>query len=191
MLRTRMGLGLKVFARNCDVRTISPETAAAFLQRNHVYGSARARYRLGLFRVRSTGNTEAGMEQTPTLVAVATFSSGRHREEGIMSYEWVRYASSHGVRVVGGMGRLLDAFVAKTVGGAPVDVMTYADLEWYNGRSYLRLGFKPCGDRDPVWFLCRKGSPERQICQTGTESHEDGQIMICNLGSRKYILHKR
>lgn len=191
MLRTRMGLGLKVFARNCDVRTISPETAAAFLQRNHVYGSARARYRLGLFRVRSTGNTEAGMEQTPTLVAVATFSSGRHREEGIMSYEWVRYASSHGVRVVGGMGRLLDAFVAKTAGGAPVDVMTYADLEWYDGRSYLRLGFKPCGDRDPVWFLCRKGSPERQICQTGTESHEDGQIMICNLGSRKHILHKR
>ena len=72
-----------------------------------------------------------------------------------------------------------------------MDVMTYADLEWYDGRSYLRLGFKPCGDRDPVWFLCRKGSHERQICQTGTESHEDGQIMICNLGSRKYILHKR
>ena len=162
-MRVRMGQGLGVFARNCEVRAVTPEAAASFLQRNHVYGSARARYRLGLFRIRSTGNAEAGMDQTPGMVAVATFSDGRRREDGTVSYEWVRYASVQGVRVVGGMGRLLDAFVATVGDGIPMDVMTYADLEWYDGRSYLRLGFKPCGDRAPVWFLCRPGCPLQQV----------------------------
>lgn len=188
MMRVRMGQGLRVFARNCEVRAITPEAAVSFLQRNHVYGSARARYRLGLFRIRSTGNAEAGMDQTPGMVAVATFSDGRRREDGTVSYEWVRYASVQGVRVVGGMGRLLDAFVATVGDGTPMDVMTYADLEWYDGRSYLRLGFKPCGDRAPVWFLCRPGCSGRQICRTEAAVDEEDGVKICNLGSRKYVL---
>lgn len=188
MMRVRMGQGLRVFARNCEVRAVTPEAAASFLQRNHVYGSARARYRLGLFRIRSTGNAEAGMDQTPGMVAVATFSDGRRREDGTVSYEWVRYASVQGVRVVGGMGRLLDAFVATVGDGTPMDVMTYADLEWYDGRSYLRLGFKPCGDRAPVWFLCRPGCPGRQVCCTEAAVDEVDGVKICNLGSRKYVL---
>ena len=188
MMRVRMGQGLRVFARNCEVRAVTPEAAASFLQRNHVYGSARARYRLGLFRIRSTGNAEAGMDQTPGMVAVATFSDGRRREDGTVSYEWVRYASVQGVRVVGGMGRLLDAFVATVGDGTPMDVMTYADLEWYDGRSYRRLGFKPCGDRAPVWFLCRPGCPGRQICRTEAAVDEVDGVKICNLGSRKYVL---
>lgn len=191
MMRVRMGQGLRVFARNCEVRAVTPEAAASFLQRNHVYGSARARYRLGLFRIRSTGNAEAGMDQTPGMVAVATFSDGRRREDGTVSYEWVRYASVQGVRVVGGMGRLLDAFVATVGDGTPMDVMTYADLEWYDGRSYRRLGFKPCGDRAPVWFLCRPGCSGRQICRTEAAVDEEDGVKICNLGSRKYILCSR
>ena len=188
MMRVRMGQGLRVFARNCEVRAVTPEAAASFLQRNHVYGSARARYRLGLFRIRSTGNAEAGMDQTPGMVAVATFSDGRQREDGTVSYEWVRYASVQGARVVGGMGRLLDAFVATVGDGTLMDVMTYADLEWYDGRSYLRLGFKPCGDRAPVWFLCRPGCPGRQVCRTEAAVDEVDGVKICNLGSRKYVL---
>ena len=191
MMRVRMGQGLRVFARNCEVRAVTPEAAASFLQRNHVYGSARARYRLGLFRIRSTGNAEAGMDQTPGMVAVATFSDGRRREDGTVSYEWVRYASVQGVRVVGGMGRLLDAFVATVGDGTPMDVMTYADLEWYDGRSYRRLGFKPCGDRAPVWFLCRPGCPGRQVCRTEAAVDEVDGVKICNLGSRKYVLCSR
>ena len=187
MLRVRMGQGLRVFARNCEVRAVTPEAAAAFLQRNHVYGSARTRYRLGLFRIRSTGSAETGMDQTPGMVAVATFSDGRLREDGTVSYEWVRYAGVRGVSVVGGMGRLLDAFVATVGDGTPMDVMTYADLEWYDGRSYRRLGFRPCGDRAPVWFLCRPGCPGRQICRAESAVDEENGVKICNLGSLKYV----
>lgn len=120
------------------------------------------------------------MDQTPGMVAVATFSDGRLREDGTVSYEWVRYACVRGVSVVGGMGRLLDAFVATVGDGTPVEVMTYADLEWYDGASYRKLGFRPCGLREPVMFRCIDG---QRVC-----SRDDGKgVALLNLGSLKYV----
>ena len=185
MLLARSGHGKRVFARNCEVRTVSPQAAATFLEHNHIYGPARAKYRLGLFRMRATGKAEAGMEDTPVMVAVATFSQGRTREDGSCSYEWVRYASARGVRVVGGMGMLLETFVSSVKGDAGLDVMTYADLEWYDGRSYIRLGFQPCGDRAPVRFLCRAEGGGR--IYTDSPQPDDGAVEIFNMGSRKYV----
>lgn len=204
MLRVRLGGGQRVFARNCTVRRIDAETAAAFLGRNHVYGAAKAPFRLGLFRKRSTGRTEAPMDLTPQLVAVALFSEGRMMEDGALScgpylsYEWVRYASARDLRVTGGMGRLLEAFVeARRQEGTagPLEVMTYADLEWYDGRSYVRLGFEDCGYRPPVAFLCTgdggmrvhegKIRSDRRFRHLAGET--DGMARIFNLGSRKFV----
>ena len=204
MLRVRLGGGQRVFARNCTVRRIDAETAAAFLERNHVYGAAKAPFRLGLFRKRSTGRTEAPMDLTPQLVAVALFSEGRMMEDGALScgpylsYEWVRYASARDLRVTGGMGRLLEAFVeARRQEGVagPLEVMTYADLEWYDGRSYVRLGFEDCGYRPPVAFLCTvdggmrvhegKIRSDRRFRHLAGET--DGMARIFNLGSRKFV----
>ena len=157
MLEVRLGQGMRVFARNCGVRIITAETAAAFLERNHVYGPARSEIRLGLFRERATGAGEAAMDRTPQLAAVAVFSSGRRMDGGILSYEWVRYASLRGVRVTGGMGRLLEAFadgVRERSGSEPFEVMTYSDEEWFDGGSYAGLGFVEAGRRQPVAFLC-------------------------------------
>ena len=204
MLRVRLGGGQRVFARNCTVRRIDAETAAAFLERNHVYGAAKAPFRLGLFRKRSTGRTEAPMDLTPQLVAVALFSEGRMMEDGALScgpylsYEWVRYASARDLRVTGGMGRLLEAFVeARRQEGTegPLEVMTYADLEWYGGRSYSRLGFEERGCRPPVEFLCApdgsmrvhegKIRSDRRFRHLAGET--DGMARIFNLGSRKFV----
>lgn len=196
MLRVRMGAGYNIFARNCEVRVISAGTAASFLQANHIYGSARSAVRLGLFRLRSTGRREAPMDSTPPMVAVATFSSGRRMGGAGISYEWVRYASLRGVRVVGGMGRLIDAFagIARIENrGEEFGVMTYADMEWYGGDSYLRLGFRADGMRPPVRFLCDP--------VTGMRVHEgkiltdrrfrgldaEGMVPVLNLGSLRYV----
>ncbi len=141
MLAVRLGRGESVYARNCEVREVSAEVAADFLGRNHLYGSTRSAYRYGLFRRRATGRNEAQMMDTTSLVAVATFSAGKLFSAGgvsgngssssmysesagagvvvdnhaasVISYEWIRYASAKGTRVVGGMGRLLDAFVSR------------------------------------------------------------------------------
>lgn len=126
-----------VFARKCSVRRIDKITAAAFLNSNHRMGDTTARYRYGAFLDKTQGNLEAG-----TLVAVATFSNARRMLDGTRSYEWIRYSSIDGLRVVGGMGKLLEAFVSEI---KPDDVMTYADTSISDGASYLELGFTPEG----------------------------------------------
>ena len=130
-----------IFARNCSVRRLARPDAAAFLDANHRMGSCYARYCYGLFVNRSTGNAEASLAPG-TLVAVATFSNGRRMRDGSRSFEWIRYSSLAGFRVVGGMSRLLDAFVREV---SPDDVMTYVDASTSDGAAYLDLGFEFVG----------------------------------------------
>lgn len=130
---------VSVFARNCVVRRIDSVAARAFLERNHRYGFSRCGYCYGLF-VERQGHD--GRYVPGDLVAVSCFSKPRHREEEgrrISSYEWVRYASLEGVRVSGGMGKMLKAFIGDR---HPDDVMTYAPLQdGTEGDVYAKLGF--------------------------------------------------
>ena len=143
----------QIYARNCEVRKIDKKTAAEFLAVNHSYGDASCRHRYGLYLKRHTGHNAGSASIEPgCLVAVATFSNGRKWIKGdktIRSYEWTRYASLPGVRLSGGMGRLLKAFIADV---KPDDIMTYADLEWSEGKVYEILGFTMEGHKSPVLF---------------------------------------
>ena len=119
-----------------------------------------------------------------SLVAVATFSNARKWQKGektIRSYEWTRYASLPGVRINGGMGKMLKAFVDDV---NPDDVMSYADLEWSEGAVYEQLGFKLEGVKDPVLF-CVDGQWRRSPVKPGMQ---DVPRYFQNLGSNKYRL---
>lgn len=129
-----------IFARNCEVRRIDKPTASAFLQTHHRYGNARARFCYGLFLKRYTGSSTPLFE-AGTLVAVAQFSAARKWiKEGkeVRSYEWVRYSSITGVRIAGGMGKMLKTFINEQ---KPDDIMTYAISDWSEGDVYRKLGF--------------------------------------------------
>lgn len=133
------------------------------------------------------------------------------------SYEWVRYISLPGVRVVGGMGKLLNAFVnSVTILGAarPIEVMSYSDNEWSAGEAYKRLGFTEVAYREPVTYYIEKKSFERlsyrklltkisrqdclavgknmQITDTKrfAEIVSNNYYEIKNRGSRKFLLQK-
>lgn len=130
-----------IFARNCELRRIDKPTAKTFLDAYHRLGDTTCRYRYGLFTRRTTGAGETSMP-AGTLVAVSTFSNARRWQKGecvVSSYEWIRYASIDGVRVVGGMGKLLQAFIDDV---RPDDIMSYADAGWPDGGdAYRALGF--------------------------------------------------
>ena len=134
-----------IFARNCSVRRIDRPAAAAFLDSSHRLGSAYCRYCYGLFVERTTGAAESRVPRG-TLVAVSAFSGARRWQKGdrrISSYEWVRYASLPGIRVVGGMGKTLSAFIEEY---HPDDVMSYADAGSPDGGdAYRVLGFREEG----------------------------------------------
>ena len=167
-----------IFARNCRVERIPKPEAAAFLDANHRLGSTGGRYFYGLFVERSTGASESHVKEG-TLAAVAVFSNARRWEkEGriIRSYEWIRYASLQSLRVVGGMGKLLEAFINEV---RPDDVMSYADADYPDsGQSYLKLGFRSEGEcsragRTNIKYrllLRSQSSPEETEEQSHTHS---------------------
>lgn len=135
-----------IFARNCSVKRIEAPQARAFLEQNHRYGFSRARYHYGIFIERTGGGAKdacgAGTFPIGTMVAAGSFSAARRwiKQEGeVNSHEWVRYASMEGVRVLGGMGKMLQAFIDEV---HPDDVMSYAPLDRGDeGEVYLQLGF--------------------------------------------------
>lgn len=130
---------ISLFARNCTVRKIDSAPAKAFMEANHRYGFSKCRYCYGLF-VSHEGHD--GVFHMNDMVAVACFSNARRWVKGdrtVRSYEWVRYASVEGTRVLGGMSKLLKAFIADT---DPDDIMSYAPLESGDeGEVYATLGF--------------------------------------------------
>lgn len=201
-LLSHLEIFFPIYARNCEVKRIDKSTAAAFLKANHSYGDAACRYRYGLFVKRHTGHlaatAEAGKYCPGTLVAVATFSNARKWVKGdktIRSYEWTRYASLPEIRVTGGMGKLLETFIEDV---QPDDIMSYADLEWSEGKVYEQLGFTLEGRKEPVMFmvddLWRRFpvKPEMTGKSATTEdkggAKEAGGVFFLNFGSRKYRL---
>lgn len=195
MMKARLLAHLEVFsqayARNCEVRRIDKITAKEFLDRYHSYGNAACKYRYGLYLKRHTGHIAREMgfsgntdDEGNSLIAVATFSNARKwikdgRE--IRSYEWTRYASLPQLRVSGGMGKLLKAFINEV---QPDDIMSYADLEWSEGQVYETLGFKGEAAKEPVTFVIDPQTWKRTPYKDGME----GILFFRNSGSRKLRL---
>ena len=184
MMKARLLAHLEVFtslyARNCEVRKIDKETAAEFLDKNHSYGDAACRYRYGMYLRRPSRD---GKLQAGTLVAVATFSNARKWVKGektIRSYEWTRYASLPGVRISGGMGKVLKAFIKDV---QPDDIMSYADLEWSEGNVYEQLGFMLEGRKEPVMFVV-----DEEWRRFPVKPGMTGDRFFTNQGSNKYRL---
>ena len=143
------------------------------------------------------------------LIAVATFSNARRwMKDGkeISSYEWTRYASLPDMRVSGGMGKLLKAFINDV---HPDDIMSYADLEWSEGSVYKALGFREELGKEPVDFVVDGQTWARRAMRsldklgmtegssrmtegwsrmTEGSSGMTGELYFRNFGSRKFRL---
>lgn len=222
-LLAHLGLFTPVYARNCEIRRIGKTEASAFLAANHSYGDAACRYRYGMFLRRHTGHiangmrcggtSGTGMPLPGTMVAAAEFSNARKwikDGQEIRSYEWTRYASLPGVRVCGGMGKMLQAFISET---GPDDIMSYADIEWSDGNVYDSLGFSLEAVKSPVMFMidgttyrrtairpgsqergtdARKGNASRTGQEEGNGQEDNGAtastLYFRNWGSYKYRL---
>lgn len=192
----------QAYARNCEVRRIDKEAARKFLEDNHAYGYALCKYQYGLFLKRHTGHIARQMcergkvdgsvpnDNVGELIAVATFSKARKWiKDGkeIRSYEWVRSASLPGMRVSGGMGKLLRAFIKDV---QPDDIMSYADLEWSEGEVYKALGFMEESLKSPVCFEVDSASWERHpIRNRSTDNISPADCRYyANLGGVKFRL---
>jgi hypothetical protein len=183
-----------VFARNTVVERITQPQANAFLQEHHLGGSPIARFKYGIFH-----------KKTKELLGAATFSPPRkfYREEKeYRSYELIRYASKLNTTITGGLSKVLKAFIKDV---DPDDIMTYADRDWWTGRSYYPLGFKQTELMPTLGFWLKLPNYTRFTKQQLLALHknelnrqknveltrwleEKGYIRLYNSGTKKFLL---
>jgi len=195
-LAAMLGISAKIPARLTLARRVDNAATAQFLQANHLNGSTVSKFRYGLFLPKRYYRVlpddfafEASADEL--LVAVATFSNARiftQNGEPFRSHELIRFASLTGTNVVGALDKLLNAFIREK---SPDDIMTYADLEWSDGRSYKRLGFEERGSIPPqkayveaATMLRTRKQPERAHSEDRTLAE---YLTVNNLGSIKYV----
>jgi hypothetical protein len=198
-LRALVGISERIPARLTQVRRIDKPTAERFLQINHLQVFTNVKYKYGLFlparyfRVLSADFSEKPPEAPELLVAVATFSHPRQVVRNGISHrsvELVRFANMLNCTVVGGLDKLLKAF---TTDFHPDDIMTYADRDWSNGRSYEKLGFTRLEQTEPQSFWVHPGEWIRYYpnhLPGGLMENEmpgKGYIPVYNSGSIKFV----
>lgn len=125
-----------IYARDCDVRTVSANDACAFLDENHLQGRCGSSVRLGLYY-----NGE--------LISLMTFGKPRYSTK----YEWelIRFCSKKRLHVTGAASRLLVHFERDY---KPSSLVSYADRRWSSGNVYHQLGFTLEHETQPNhWYV--------------------------------------
>ncbi len=147
-IKNLLGLSQKIAARLCTFEKITKPNAASFFAENHLLGPCHVSNNYGLVY---KGN----------LVLVASFSKSRVMIDGQVyyrSYELVRLASLKNFIVVGGMHKILQNFIKlKNV----VHLMTYIDLNFGDGKSFEKFGFKKIGSAQLQGFYLNPIKQER------------------------------
>ncbi|MGA0557030.1 hypothetical protein ACO2Q8_10290 [Larkinella sp. VNQ87] len=198
-LRALAGVSERIPARLTEVRRIDRPTTARFLEEHHLQVVTQSKYKYGLFlparyfRVLSPGFLGEHASDPELLVAVATFSHPRTMVRNgtpCRSVELVRFANHWNCTVVGGLDKLLKAF---TTDVRPDDIMTYADRDWSDGRSYQKLGFEQREATEPQTFWVRPGEWQRFYPHhlpdglTEAELPAHGFVPVYNSGSLKFL----
>jgi hypothetical protein len=194
-LLSQLGTGKKIHGRLTEV--VKPEKSIAddFLNNYHLQESTNAQHCYGL-------------NLKDDLMSVATFSKGRlmtYEKENYLSHELIRFASKSGFSIVGGLSKLIAAFVKEQ---NAVHLMTYADRDWSNGNSYTKLGFRKIENTAPQQFWINKNEMQRlyehRLPKTLLNEFNSGKkitleefltakgyFKIYNSGNTKFILDLR
>lgn len=151
----------KIYARNCNIQTVSKDDCDTFLETYHIQGKDNSKIRYGIYY-----NDE--------LFGVMTFgacrvSLGGKNKSG--EYELYRFCTkSH---IIGSGGKLLSHFIKIN---SPTLIITYADRRWTKSSNnlYEQLGFKKESNGTPNYWYFKGGSKRYH-----------------RFGFTKHILHKK
>lgn len=176
------GKSRRIPARVCQFMPISADVYRAFLEQFHLFGSAKAAFRYGLYLPESYRRFLPENEPTkagPFLVSVGGFSKIQlwERAHGpSRSMEWIRFASLPNYHVIGGWKKMLTH-----VHGLhqPDDIMTYADRGWQgNSQGLASLGFALDSYLPSLRFRWDVSRGRRVLDESGE---------LYNIGTEKWI----
>ena len=190
-----LGKSNRIYARKCVIKEITYKEASDFLTDNHIQGTVPSKHNISLWY-----NNE--------IVSVMTFGSlrrnlGYNKKEG--TFELLRFCNKLNISVVGGASRLFKYFI-KTY--KPIEVISYADRRWSQGKLYENLGFTFIDNTKPNYFYidgkkqvrinrynlrknilidkynCPKEMSETKFCNS------IGLYQVFDCGNKKYVWKK-
>ena len=156
----------KIYARNCQIKTVGKQERSDFLNKYHFQGDANSLIDLGIY-------------EENELLGIMTFGYPRFNRE--YQYELIRLAFRDDVQVIGGSEKLFKFFVKKW---NPQSIISYCDISKFNGHVYEKLGMKFIGYTDPsyVWHkngrvLNRYQTMKSKIATDETKDLSESEIM--------------
>lgn len=170
-LKNILGESKKLYARNCICKEITSGEAKNFLNMYHLQG------------FKGAAKTYALFDNLGEIIQVMSFGKPRFNK----TYEWeiIRLATKAEVQVVGGAQRLWKKFISDV---DPKSVITYADVRFYDGSIYEKMGFNfiEHTEADYIWFdgvnkLSRHQTRKQTLVSKGfDEQLTETQIMKNN-----------
>lgn len=177
------GHAKRIHARQTVIARIDKRVSLTFQEEYHLNAALPGKYRYGLFL-------------DGDLVAIAVFSGGRrmrNKPEEYRSFELLRFCHKQDIHVVGGLSKLINGFHADF---NPSDIMTYADKDWTDGKSYGQIGFGIVGHKAPQTFWINPNDWVRYAAdnmpptlnnKTEEDLVKDGFLKTQNSGSLKLV----
>jgi hypothetical protein len=142
IIKSKLGLTQKIYARKCKIREIDINLKNTFLNENHIQGEDKSKIKLGLF-------------YNNTLIAVMTFCNSRFNKN--FKWELSRFSCLKNITVVGGFSKLLKFFMKNYEGG----IVSYADRRISNGNVYIKNKFELIRINKPSYFYVDKNYLQR------------------------------
>lgn len=161
----------RIHGRSTKVFEITKNQAKKFVDANHLMGF-------------SGGKTFFGLFYKDELVAVAAFAKIRfmkYEDPPYYSSELERFCSLKDSTVVGGLDKVIHHY-SKIY--KPDDLITFIDLDWSQGKSFLKLGFEKVTITPPILFAVNSKTFERRVILSDSDKMK-GEYLIQNRGNLK------
>lgn len=141
-----------IYARSCDIQSISKQEANKFTSLYHVSGKCNGQ------------NLNYGLYYGDELVEVMTFGKPRYNKR--YDYELLRLCSKSDVRVIGGASKLFKQFIREH---PECSVISYCDLSKFTGDVYEKIGmtFLETTPPNKVWSKENKKVTQNLLNQRG------------------------
>lgn len=134
----------KLYARNCNIKEVSLNDSIQFLEENHIQGSVKSEYQLGLYN-----NNE--------LVQLITIGKSRYKKG---EYELLRMCTKANTQVIGGFSKLMKHQPYK-------EIYSYIDRSKFNGVGYYKSNYEFVSNTAISYYYwsALTGKLNRLVCQ--------------------------
>jgi hypothetical protein len=150
MVKAVLGLCKRMYARECEFVKVRAVVGKKFLEENHLMGAHNTA-------------THFGLERDGKLVACMSI---RRKGKGI---EISRFASLVDIVIVGGFSKILNHVIELY---RPESVLSYCDLRYSTGRSYLATGFNLASETLGYCWSNSKEVFDRSYCRANMDERK-------------------